>query len=108
MSVRSQKEALSEAIEVIGSGLRREECLLSVCRRLVQLRWRLPNPHCDAMLTVVAVESELGDIPAPANYSSWNSQALALKLAEKDEYLDRVEVPLDAALRNLYSQLRNS
>ncbi len=106
MDTASQETARVEALDVIDGGLRGEQDLLAVCRRLVELRRRLPNPDDEAMLTVVAVESELDDIPTAAQYSKWSKAALEEKLAEKDEYLGRARTSLEAALESLSNSLR--
>lgn len=106
MAARNDKSACTQAANVIEDGLRGDRDLLAVCRALVRLRRNLPNRDDESMMTVVAVESELDDIPDPDQYATWNESALKAKLAEKDEYLDRARQSLEAALRSILERLR--
>lgn len=101
-----EKSACAKAVKVIEAGLRGDQDLLAVCRELVRLRRNLPNSDGESMMTIVAVESELDDIPAPDQYGAWNESALNEKLAERDEYLGRVRESLEGALKSLLGRFK--
>jgi hypothetical protein len=77
--------------------------LLDGCRRIALLRGSLSEPDISDpdLLVVVAVESELDDVPLGATREQWSPDALAAKDKEKAEYLDAANQELLRACRAL-------
>ena len=83
-------QAAAEAI----SGLRD---LLSACRIIAQGRYAAGLQASEALEHIVAIESELDDIPGDDQRDTWSKAAYAEKQREKAAYLLRVrDVLLDS------------
>ncbi len=89
MSPRDQA-AVAEAVGIATSVAEGRACLLRACRGIVRLRHRLGSVPQEILDPIVAVESELDDVPDEEDASQWESAAFQRKLRERDEYLVRV------------------
>ena len=102
------KELIRRTLSLVHRGLCGEPDLLEICRHLVTLRPRIKIDDAkflEAFDTIVAVESELDDIPGGAEQPLWARGPLQSKLKEKKRYLKEVEKPLSEALRTLAAVL---
>ena len=85
-----ESNRISEAESICRSAVAGSVCLLEACRGIVDRLAHLGFID-DALLDpIIAVESELGDVPGSAAYGLWEARALRRKLLERDEYLERV------------------
>jgi hypothetical protein len=82
--------------------------LLPGCRQIVDLRSRLPKADLtDAdLIEVVAVESELDDIPTGPARAHWAPEALAEKDAQAAAYLEKSKAGILRACRALAQKWR--
>ena len=100
--------AVHAAADVAASVLAGQTSLLRACRRIASLRHRLGAVPQDILDPILAVESELDDIPDDASALRWETRALQNKLREGDEYLERVRPLLVQCFYELLEHLRSS
>ena len=79
--------------------------LLDVCRVIVMNRHQAGLIDCDALDTVIAIESELDDVPTDAQRGLFGPAYFAEKQRQKSEYIEHVRTDLMSALRVLLSAL---
>lgn len=80
--------------------------LLTGARRIVNVSRGLPEPelsHSD-VLTFVAVDSELDDVPIGSARNLWAPEALTEKDRRRDEYLARAREAVEEACRGIISR----
>jgi hypothetical protein len=77
--------------------------LLPGCRKIVDLRSRLAKADLTDpdIMEIVAVESELDDIPTGPARAHWSPEALAEKDAQAAAYLDKSKPGILRACRSL-------
>lgn len=100
--------AVDDAVDVAASVTGGQACLLRACRRIASLRHRLGAVPQDILDPIIAVESELDDVPDDADASRWEPGAFQRKLRERDEYLERVRPLLLRCFHELVEHLSSS
>ena len=80
-------EAVRQALEVTSADLEDPAELLAVCRRVVRLRHDLSELPSDLINPLIAIESDLDDVPDETVAKLWNREALQQAWRRRDEYL---------------------
>jgi hypothetical protein len=96
--------AVREQIATVASGMAAGDVeFLEGCRRIALLRGSLSEPDISDpdLLVLVAVESELDDVPLGPAREYWSPDALAAKDKEKADYLETAKQELIRACRAL-------
>ena len=84
-----------------------ERDLLSACRIIVQGRYAAGLQDSDALVHIVAIESELDDIPGEAVRHVWSPVAYAEKQRQKEAYLAREREGLLESLAHIRDALQS-
>jgi hypothetical protein len=93
------------AREIARTALSGEHELLLACRQLADLASKLPCLPQDALDTVVAVASEVDDLPIGPERQHWDEEALKATDAQADVYREQVRGTVMDALRAVLSAL---
>ena len=80
--------------------------LLSACRIIAQGRYAAGLQASEALEHIVAIESELDDIPGDDQRDTWSEAAYAAKQREKDDYLALIRDALLESLQYVIDELR--
>ena len=79
--------------------------LLSACRIIAQGRYAAGLQASEALEHIVAIESELDDIPGDDQRDTWSTAAYAEKQREKEAYLLLVRDVLLESLQHISEEL---
>ena len=96
----------AELLQAITETLADERDLLSTCRLIANGRYAAALQETEALDEVVAIESELDDIPSVEQKSQFAPEVYAQKQQEKDEYLALVGESLLESLERLRQELQ--
>jgi hypothetical protein len=80
--------------------------LLSACRIIAQGRYTAGLQASEALEHIVAIESELDDIPGDDQRDTWSEAAYDAKQREKDDYLALIRDALLESLQCVIDELR--
>ena len=80
--------------------------LLSACRIIAQGRYAAGLQASEALEHIVAIESELDDIPGDDQRDTWSEAAYDAKQREKDDYLALIRDALLESLQGVIDELR--
>ena len=102
-----QLAARQELVDVVSSVPDAPADMLQACRKIVALRQRLGPIPIGLLDPIIAIESELEDVPGEASFVRWDPAALQRKMKKRDEYLARVQGILLASFRRLRQWLES-
>jgi hypothetical protein len=100
-------EAIRKRIAYVAQTMLAQQVdLLAGAREIASLSRGLPEPDVSDpdVLTFVAVDSELDDIPMGSARSMWAADALAEKDRQRDEYLGRAKETIEQACRGVIAR----
>ena len=92
--------------QVVTEAISGRRDLLSACRIIVQGRYDAGLQASEALGHIVAIESELDDIPGDDERDTWSDAAYAKKQCEKEEYLLLIRDALLGSLMHLRDELQ--
>lgn len=98
-------ESSQRAREIARAALDGEHGLLLACRDLAALRPRLPCVPDDAFDALIAVASEVDDLPIGSERRHWATKVLKAKDADAKAYEERVGPAIRTALERLLTAL---
>jgi hypothetical protein len=100
----NSEELRQQVIASVKSILAGEIDTIEGCRRVIYAYRSLELAPTSGFLTVLAVESELDDVPSEGQRSLWEPRIFEAKQREKQAYLERVRPQLVTACESLLAQ----
>ena len=90
-------------LSVADDAINGRTCILEACRAIVPIRLQIRAIPDEILDPIIAVESELDDVPDSDAMPLWEPEALAKKLRERDAYLKVMHDRIIACFRALVS-----
>jgi hypothetical protein len=94
-----------QAADIAHKALRGEYDLLLACRDITALRADLSAVPKQVMDVLVAISSEIDDLPVGPESEHWNADALQQKQGEADKYREDTAETITLAMKRLLQAL---
>ena len=108
MHLTSDSGALARAIEIGRRTLAGDLDPLQACRDMAILRTHIPSVPREAIDAIIAVASEVDDLPLGVEREQWSEEALKAKDAEAAEYRARVGTVVRNAMKEIVDALEHA